>query len=322
MAFNVVASASKAAAENFGFDELMEHNSRYDRMEEFMDVCQALWRSVAPDAFVWDKETGEVIKDPGKVREINHAGPFFKVKGPLNCVPSPQVSPVILQAGGSPRGIRASAHIADHVFAAGKPLKLKMQHRKELDAELEAQGRDPRTVGVLWEVITVIGETEAEAKRRRENMLTAIPFEGVGAFISGSSGYDFSKLPARFTIRQLNDEIAAKNASPVALLHKMALAEDGVDDEMTREEFYERAVKIATGYDKVVAGTAAQIADFMEEEFEATGARGGFMIEHLMTTPRDYLDVVDFLVPELQRRGRYKTAYKEGTLREKLAVAA
>jgi FMN-dependent oxidoreductase (nitrilotriacetate monooxygenase family) len=318
MAFNVVASSSRGAAANFGFDELMEHNSRYDRMEEFIDVCKRLWDSVEPDAFVWDRETG-LVADPAKVHEINHSGAFFKVKGPLACVPSPQHHPVLLQAGGSPRGIKASAHIADHVFAAGKPQKLKVKHRQELDAELTAYGRDPAQVGVLWEVIVVVDETEAEAKRRSSQLLNAIPLEGVGAFISGSTGYDFSKLPKRFKLDDLNAEITAKNASPVALVHRMALADDS-GSEMTREEFFEKAIKIATGYDKTIAGTAAQVADWMEEEFEATGSRGGFMIEHPMTTPRDFLNVVDYLVPELQRRGRYRTSYPGKTLRENLAA--
>jgi hypothetical protein len=174
-------------------------------------------------------------------------------------------------------------------------------------------------VGILWEVIIVVDETEAEAKRRSAQVLNAIPFEGVGAFISEMNGYDFSKLPARFRLRELNDEIAATNASPVALLHRMALADDA-DSELTREEFFERALKIATGYDKMVVGTAAQVADHLEEEFELTGSRGGFMIEHPMTTPRDFLNVVDYLVPELQRRGRYRTRYPGKTLKENLAI--
>ena len=242
-------------------------------MEEFIKVCKALWDSVAPDAFEWDLQTG-VVADPDKVHEIHHSGEFFKVKGPLACVPSPQVHPVLLQAGGSPRGIKASARIADHVFAAGKPTKLKVQHRRELDAELVAAGRDPNTVGILWEVILVVGETEAEAKRRADQLLTAIPMEGVGAFLSGTTGYDCSQLPARFKLKELNAEITAKNASPVALIHRMALADD-TDLELTREEFFERAIRIATGYDKTLAGTAAQIADHLEEEFEVTAAAGG-----------------------------------------------
>jgi alkanesulfonate monooxygenase SsuD/methylene tetrahydromethanopterin reductase-like flavin-dependent oxidoreductase (luciferase family) len=82
IAFNVVTSTRRSDAANYGFDELMEHNSRYNRMEEFIDICKALWSSVEPDAFVWDRESGAVIEDPSKVKAINHSGPFFKVKGP------------------------------------------------------------------------------------------------------------------------------------------------------------------------------------------------------------------------------------------------
>ncbi|HEV8016796.1 MAG TPA: NtaA/DmoA family FMN-dependent monooxygenase [Stellaceae bacterium] len=319
IAFNVVASTRRADAANYGFDELMEHDLRYERMEEFVHVCKALWASVAPDAFVWNRETGVVVADTKKVQPINHAGAFFKVKGPLSCVPSPQGRPVLIQAGGSPRGIKASANFADHVFGAGKPIKLKAKHRQELDAELVAQGRDPSQVGILWDVIVVVEETEAEAKRRREALLTAIPFEAAGAFISHGAGYDFSKLPARFTPKEINEQIIASNASPVGFVHRLGI-DIGETTEITREEFFEYGLRSATGYDHTIAGTAAQVADHFEEEFETTGSRGGFMIAHPQSTPRDLLNVVDFLVPELQRRGRFRTAYEGATLTENLAA--
>jgi FMN-dependent oxidoreductase (nitrilotriacetate monooxygenase family) len=319
IAFNVVASTRRADAANYGFDELMEHNSRYDRMEEFIDVCKALWASVEPDAFIWDRESGVVIDDPSKVKPINHVGDFFKVKGPLSCVPSPQGRPVLIQAGGSPRGIKASAYFADHVFAAMKPRNFNKKHRDELDSELTANGRDPSKVGILWDILLVVGETEEEAKRRKEQLLTAIPFEAAGVFISGGAGWDFSKLPERFKLNDLNAEIAATGASPVGLVHRMAL-EMGGDTEITRDEFYEHAMLSATGYDHTFAGSAAQVADHLEEEFEASGCRGGFMIAHPQSTPRDLLNVVDFLVPELQRRGRFRTEYEGKTLMENLAA--
>lgn len=319
IAFNVVTSTRRADAANYGYDELMEHNSRYERMEEFVGVCKALWASVEPDAFAWDRETGIVVPDPKKVNAINHIGNFFKVKGPLSCVPSPQGRPVLIQAGGSPRGIRASAQFADHIFAACKPRKMNIKHREELDAQLKAAGRDPGKVGILWDLILVVGETSEEAKRRKEHVLTAIPFEAAGAFISHQSGYDFSKLPARFTLKDLNAEIAATNASPVGFVYQLGL-ELGEDTEITRDEFFEYGLKAATGYNHTIAGSAQEVADFLEDEFEATGSRGGFMIAHPQATPRDLLNVVDFLVPELQRRGRFRTAYEGTTLMENLAA--
>jgi FMN-dependent oxidoreductase (nitrilotriacetate monooxygenase family) len=318
IAFNVVTSSRRADAANYGFDELMEHGARYDRMEEFIDVCRALWDSVEPDAFIWDHATG-IVADPAKVHAIDHYGRFFKVRGPLNAVPSPQRHPVIIQAGGSPRGVRASAHVADHIFGAPKPLPLQIQQRHDLDAALRAERRDPATVGILWDILLVVGEFEREAVARREQLLTAIPPDGVGPFLSHQSGYDFSTLPERFTLLEVNQAIAATNASPVGFIHQLA-HEIGEATEITRAEFFEHGLQEATGYRHTIAGTAAQVADHLEHVFEQTGSRGGFMIAHPQGTPRDLLAVVDFLIPELRARGRFRHRYEGRTLRENLSL--
>ena len=316
IAFNVIVSSRRADAANYGFDELMEHSQRYERMEEFIDVCKALWASVAPDAFMWDRESGQVA-DPAQVGAINHVGKFFRVKGPLASVPSPQGRPVLIQAGASPRGIRASAHVADHVFAASPGLERQLKHRKELDAALVAEGRDPATVGVIWDVVLIVGETEQEAKRRREALRNALPPEALGVFLSHQVGYDLSKLPSRFTIEEIGAEIEASNASPVTFRAVMRVFDPKA--EITREEFFEVLIRREASYEHTIAGTAAQIADYLEEVFVATGERGGFMIAHPPATPRDLLDVVDYLIPELQRRERFRTSYTGKTLRENLA---
>src|SRR5712691_5328817 len=158
--FNVISSQRRSDYQNYGFDELMDHSERYDRMEEFIAVCRALWSSVDADAFVWDRLNG-LVADPAKVRPINHAGRFFKVKGPLSVVPSPQGHPVLIQAGGSPRGIWASAGFVDHVFGAGKGIQLMAQQRRDLDAALRKRGRDPEEVGIVWATKVIVGETEA-----------------------------------------------------------------------------------------------------------------------------------------------------------------
>ncbi len=316
MAFNVVASSRRADAANYGFDELMEHDLRYERMEEFIGVCKALWDSVAPDAFQWDRETG-LVADPAKVHPINHKGEFFSVKGPLACVPSPQRHPVIVQAGASPRGIQASASFADHVFAASPGLAKQVRHRAALDTALAAAGRDPQSVGVVWDVVLIVGETEADAVRRREQLLTAVPREAVGAFMSHQVGYDLSRLPERFTIAEINDAIVRSQASPTTLTNMTA--ELDPHEEITRTDFLDFIGRRAASYDHAIAGSAAQVADYLEEVFVATGERGGFMIAHPPAVPRDLLNVVDFLVPELQRRDRFRTAYTGRTLRENLA---
>lgn len=315
IAFNVVASSRRADAANYGFDELMEHDGRYERMEEFIHVCKALWASVEPDAFLWDRESGQMA-DPSKVKAIGHRGKYFNVMGPLACVPSPQGRPVLVQAGASPRGIQASANFADMVFAASPGLEKQAKHRKALDAALTAQGRDPSGVGIVWDVVLIVGETDGDAKRRHEQLLTAVPPDAVGAFMSHQIGYDLSKLPDSFTIEEINAQIVKANASPVGFLNMTS----GIDPKatVTRKDFYEVIRHHTAGYDHAIVGSAATVADYLEEVFVATGERGGFMIAHPPAVPRDLLNVIDFLIPELQRRGRFRTGYRYPTLRENL----
>jgi FMN-dependent oxidoreductase (nitrilotriacetate monooxygenase family) len=318
MAFNVVISQRRADYGNYGYDTLPDHGERYDRLEEFIDVCRALWTSVDPDAFVWDRKSG-IVADPAKVRPINHKGKFFKVKGPLSVVPSPQVSPIILQAGGSPRGTRAAAHVADHVFGLTKALPLMVKQREELDAALRIEGKDPAKVNILWSIRLIVGETEAEALALRESLIEGVPKAAAGAWLSHNSGYDMSQLPPRFSLRELQERIVAANASPVGFVG-LLLKKYGADAEISREEFFHHGLRAATGYNITIAGTAVQVADQLEEMFEATGSRGGFMMSVSQGAPRAVmLNIIDHLVPELRRRGRYRSAYTGRTLRENLA---
>jgi FMN-dependent oxidoreductase (nitrilotriacetate monooxygenase family) len=319
IAFNVITSQRRADYANYGYDELVDHNSRYDRLEEFIDVCRALWDSVDPDAFVWNRATGMAV-DPRKVRAINHNGKFFKVKGPLSVVPSPQRHPIIIQAGGSPRGTRAAAHVADHVFGLTKAIPLMVKQRQDLDEALVAEGRDPEQVGILWSTRIIVGETEADAKAMRESLIADVPLGAVGAWLSHNTGYDMAQLPPRFSLAELQQRIVAANASPVGFVHLLA-KQHGEHAEIAREEFFEHALRAATGYNISFAGTAEQTADRLEEMFEATGSRGGFMLSISQAAPRPFItNVVDYLVPELKRRDRYRSSYAGKTLRENLAA--
>ena len=319
IAFNVITSQRKADAQNYGFDELMEHGQRYDRMDEFIDVCKALWASVEPDAFEWNRETS-LVANPAKVRAINHVGRFFKVKGPLSVPPSPQVTPVLIQAGGSPRGTRTAARFVDHIFGARKPIPLMAKQREDVDAALRAEGRDPEKVGIIWSTQVMVGETEKQAKAMKERLIDHVPREAVGVWLSHNTGFDMSTLPPRFSLRELNERIVAANASPVGFV-AMLMEVHGLDGEITLEEFFDYGLKTATSYATTVAGTAAQIADYLEERFEGSGSRGGFMLRHSQAEQIEMLhNVVDLLVPELQRRGRFRKAYTGRTLRENLAT--
>lgn len=316
IAFNVITSTRRSDYANYGYDDLVNHDERYDRMEEYIDVCRELWDSVEADAMVWDEETGQV-GDPAKVRDVEHRGRFFKVSGPLNTPPSPQRRPVLLQAGSSPRGVRASAYVADMVFGPDMPLELQIAQRKALDEALIAMGQEPRSKGIVWQQPCVVAETEQEAVARREMLLSAIPPEGVGVYLSHNSGYDFSTLPKRFKIGDLHREIIASQASPGGFLRELA-NRYGAETEITREEFFDYGRFFATSYTRTIAGTAAQVADILEEKFEATGSHGGFMLGHVVSMPYDLETIADLLVPELQRRGRFRTAYKGTTLRANL----
>jgi long-chain alkane monooxygenase len=316
IAFNVITSTRRSDFDNYGFEDIMDHDARYDRMEEFIDVCRALWDSVEPDTMIWDHESG-VVGDPAKVRMVDHRGTYFKVRGPLNTPPAPQGRPILLQAGGSPRGIRAAAYVSDMAFGADMPLDLQVRQRIALDRELTALGRDPSRVGIMWQTPIVVAETEREAMARRDLLLTAIPPEGAGVYLSHNAGYDFSTLPERFTLGQLHTDIVASHASPVGfvrdLIHVL-----GPDEEISRATFFEHGLRFATSHATTVAGTPAQVADRLEEVFEATGKRGGFMLGHTVAMPLDLINVVDLLVPELQRRGLFRREYRGLTLRDNL----
>jgi FMN-dependent oxidoreductase (nitrilotriacetate monooxygenase family) len=316
IAFNVITSTRKSDFENYGFDELMDHDARYDRMEEFIDVCRKLWDSVEPDAMVWDHDTG-IVGDPAKIHRVDHRGKFFKVRGALNTPPSPQGRPVLVQAGGSPRGIAASAYVADMAFGADMPLDLQVRQRAALDAALVKLGRDPQKVGIVWQQPIVVAETEREAKAQKERLLTAVPLEGAGVYLSHNGGYDFSKLPERFTLGELHEQIIASQASPVGFVRELS-HRYGADTQMTRRDFFEHGMRFAMGYETTIAGNATQVADRLEEAFEATGSRGGFMLGHVVSMPKDLIALVDLLVPELQRRGRFRREYRGATLRENL----
>ncbi len=318
IAFNVVASTRRSDAANYGFDELMEHDLRYERMEEFIKVCKGLWDSVEPDAFKWDRASG-IVADPAKVHALHHVGKFFRVRGPLNTVPSPQRHPVLVQAGGSPRGIQASANFADVIFASANSFQAMAKHRAALDEALTLEKRDPAKVGMLFAVSVLVEETEHEAKARREAVLNILPRDAVASYLSDNCGYDFSKLPARFSPSELNIIIAATNASPVGFVHKLA-REIGEGTEITPDEFFEHGRKMVTDYERTYAGTPSQMADVLEEAFEVGGSRGGFMFASAPTTPHDHIQVVDLLIPELRRRGRFRTEYEGKTLKENLAL--
>ena len=319
-AFNVVASARTSDAANYGFDTLMDHGTRYERMEEFVDVCQRLWDSVEPAAIVRDRGS-RVFADPAKVHRLDHDGKHFKVRGPLPCVPSPQGRPVLVQAGSSPRGIAASAAFADVVFGSGGHVDSQRRHRSELDKALIKAGREPASVGILWAIQVVLGASRSEAIARREELLGMLPMEGVGAYLSYNTGFDFSVLPESFVLGELRQSIVDAQGTQSGFVDRL-ISDHGSETRFSRKDFFDEGWRYSTGYDQTIAGTAADVADEMEGQFEATGSLGGFMISNPLRTPGAVGDVVDHLVPELRLRGLRPPDYPGTTLRANLLGSA
>ncbi|WP_344001660.1 NtaA/DmoA family FMN-dependent monooxygenase [Microbacterium paludicola] len=318
IAFNVVASTRTADAANYGFDELLEHDLRYERMEEFVDVCRALWDSVPPEAIVMDRDTGR-FADPALIAPIDHRGRFFQVKGPLSTMPSPQGHPVLVQAGASPRGISASARFADVVFGFGGALAGQQRHRRALDDALRAEGRDPDGVGILWATQVIVGRTAEEAAGRRADVLRFWNEDAVGAYISHNAGFDFSEVPASFAIGELLEWIRAAQASPMGFVGAL-VAEHGEHHQMTRAELFEHGWRSAKGLDHTLCGAPEEIADRLQQNFLDTGSRGGYMFTTPLATPSGLDDIAELLVPELRRRGALAEQGGARTLRETLST--
>jgi alkanesulfonate monooxygenase SsuD/methylene tetrahydromethanopterin reductase-like flavin-dependent oxidoreductase (luciferase family) len=188
--------------------------------------------------------------------------------------------------------------------------------------ELAANGRNPADVGILWATQLVIGRTADEAAARKREMLAYWGDEAVGAYLSYNSGYDFSTVFTGATdtivLGELQAEIVAGHASPSGFVGQL-VQELGSDHALSRAEFFERGWKHAVGYDTTLSGTAGQLADQLEENFAATGSRGGYMIGNPLSMPASYTDISDLLVPELRRRGTMGPAYPGSTLRDNLA---
>ena len=311
MAWNAVTSAYKNEAANWGYEEMIDHDERYVRAREHMSVACALWDSVERDAIVFDKRTG-VFANPDKVHLINHKGKYFNVRGPLPVMPSPQHRPVLIQAGQSPAGIDLAATFAEMQFVSRNSLTSMQAHRRALDARLAAHGRSPSDCGVLWSVRVLVAESEADAREKERRFIASIPREAGLIEMSHMYGIDFSAIPGGMRISEMSERVKSEN------VHWGSFQEilDTTDPDMTIEEL---GRKNAIGKTLAISGSPKSIADKLEELHHATGANGGFILAKGFEVPKYLRDFIEFVVPELQRRGLSKTAYAGQTLRENLA---
>ena len=306
--WNVVTSYLGSGARNLGLDGQVSHDRRYDIAEEYLEVCYKLWqRSWDDDAVVEDRERG-VFAEPARVHPIDHRGEFFTVPGFHLSEPSPQRTPVIYQAGASPRGIAFAARHAEHVFVAAPSTAVLGRQVRAMNEAARAAGR-AAPPPVLNQLTVIVAATDAEAQRRFDEYLEVASPEGALTLMSGWTGIDFSTLDRDAPLAGLESDAIQSALS--------AFSDADPNRVWTPREIADYA-RIG-GDGPVLVGSAATVADALESIVAETGV-AGFNLA-MAVQPETLEGIVEHLVPELQRRGRFKREYASGTLREKLGGA-
>ena len=305
-AWNVVTSINRNQQANYG-TERADADTRYDQAHEYMEVCRKLWDSWEEDAVVMDRE-GAVFADPDKVHRIEHEGQFFKSRGPLNVVRSPQNGPAILQAGTSPKGMDFAAKYADGIFAIQPHPESAAKYFADVKGRMETMGRDPNHCRILFGAQPIIGETEAEAREKQEEHNELVPLDAGMTILSAHLDYDLSQIP-------LDADMTTREEPELHRMRTRFMRPDGTS--MTLREVAHRHGQ-GVGLPQFV-GTVKSVADQMEAFIDTVGG-DGFMLTPIFS-PGAIDEFVDLLVPEFQRRGLYRTEYKGRTQREILRQA-
>jgi FMN-dependent oxidoreductase (nitrilotriacetate monooxygenase family) len=304
--WNIVTGYLDSAARNLGLDQQLSHDQRYDLADEYMEVVYKLWeQSWDDDAVVNDKQRG-VYAEPSRIHAIEHEGKYFKVPGFHLCEPSPQRTPLLYQAGTSPRGTAFAARHAECTFVSGPSIKVVKKYADDLRAAVRAAGRDGDDLKIYAQALIITAPTAAEAHARHEEYKRYIDIEAALALLSGWTGVDFSKFPLDATIEYIDSDAG-----------RSALASFSAADPNRKWTVREAAEFIGLGgRGPVLVGDPQQIADQLENWQDETGI-DGFNLAYALSQ-ESMRDVVDLIVPELQQRGRYRTEYDSGTLREKI----
>lgn len=308
--WNLVTSDNAAEAANFGRDQHVAHAARYERAREFHQVVTGLWDSWENGALVNDKAGGRLV-DPDKLHKLNHRGAHFAVAGPLNVTRSPQGRPVVVQAGGSEAGRDLAAATAEVVFTAQPSLAKAQDFYRDMKRRLVAHGRAPESLKVMPGLFAVVGRSQGEADDKFGTLQQLIePKAGLALLGRMIGNFDLSGYPLDGPLPEL-PQTQDGQRSRQQLLTDLAQGEN-----LTIRQLYER---IAGGRGHfTVVGTAQAVADQMQAWFEQEAADGfNFMAPSLPGGLDDFLSLV---VPELRRRGLFRTAYQGTTLREHLGL--
>ncbi|QWK80258.1 LLM class flavin-dependent oxidoreductase [Ochrobactrum sp. BTU1] len=306
-AWNIVTTSNPDSALNFGKDEHVEHGERYKRAREFYDVVTGLWDSFADDAFIRDQESG-IFFDPSKMHVLDHHGDDFNVRGPLNIARPVQGWPVIVQAGQSEPGRQLAAETAEVVFCAPRDIVESKKLYADLKSRLAAAGRAPSSLKILPAAFIVLGDSLEEAKQKRAKLDSLVHYDSGIASLSIALGHDVSG----FDPDDYLPEIPETNASKSGRAQVLKLAEE---EKLTVRQLAQRY----GGYSGLAfVGTVESVADEMQKWLEEDASDGFTVVFPFL--PQGLDDVAERLVPELQRRGIFRTDYEGSTLREHLGL--
>lgn len=303
-AWNVVMSVSDAEAQNFGLETIADRQHRYDRGDEVVDLVQRLWHSWDADAIVRDKASG-IFADPDKVHYTDFVGEWVSSRGPLGVPPSKQGSPVIMQAGSSARGKQFAARWGEVVFTLQHTVGDMQAYYESIKTAMSDIGRDPEHCRILPAVQCIVGESAAQAREKLAELDSLIDPEVALATMSLHVGQDLSFADPDAPVGDIQVEQGSRGSFDVILqgtkAHGLTLREAAVrfaSSELTPQ----------------LVGTGAQIADQMEAMFTSQ-ACDGFVVTPTHV-PGSWQEISDAVIPELQRRGLFRTEYGGATLRD------
>ncbi|WP_296186219.1 LLM class flavin-dependent oxidoreductase [Pseudomonas sp. UBA1879] len=302
--WNIVTGYLDSAAKAMGLNEQIEHDRRYDQADEYLEVLYKLWEgSWEDDAVIEDREA-RIYAQPEKVHYVRHHGEFYQVEGYHLCEPSPQRTPVLFQAGSSDRGLQFAGSNAECVFISGQNKPATREQVDKVRASAVAAGRNPDDIKIFMGLNVIVGETEDAARAKHAEYLQYASAEAGLAHFSASTGIDFADY-------ELDEPIQHVKSNAIQSATKILKNND-----WTRQKLLDQHA-LGGRYINVI-GSPEQVADALESWIAETGL-DGFNLTRIVT-PESYEDFIDLVIPELQRRGSYKTAYEHGTLREKLFV--
>ncbi|SEO07507.1 LLM class flavin-dependent oxidoreductase [Acinetobacter sp. yr461] len=304
--WNIVTSYLESGSKNLGLKTQVNHDNRYDIADEYLEVLYKLWEGSWEEGSVLrDRESG-VFADHKKVHPIQHEGKYFTVPGIHICEPSPQRTPVLYQAGASSRGQKFASQNAECVFIAAPSKIATKKVVQGIRQKLAQEGRDPYSVKIYALLSIVTDETDAKAQAKFKEYQSYGSYDGALTLLSGWSGVDFSQY-------QPTDKVEYIQTNAI-----QSLLDSYVNADPERVWTIEEIANWNSlgGNGPVLVGSAETVSDALQQWVEETDV-DGFNLAYILAH-QTFADVVEFIVPELQKRGVYQTSYAQGTLREKL----